>query len=332
MQWSPEDSLVVFSKIERLAIGVLLVLILLGSTSGYWLPQFWPMEVKSMDDRIAFQAEIGEWEVRNQRLIDSLAGVKAARDQRYADNREKWNRPRRNTSPSKRTWPTRKAETVSIDYSIPMPALESVDANTVDTNVLFRMGVPPKIARRWVKFRERGGNFVRKEDIGKLYGMPDSTLNRILPYLKTPDLKEKRVFPKKKPVIVDVNSSSSEELQEVRGIGAYSAERIIEYRKKLGGFISLAQVAETPGLRDSTFLKVKDQLTIVQQEPRLIRINQFSKDQLAKHPYISWKQAEIIILNRRNHGNYRSREDLLATIVLDTATVDRLMPYLDFVD
>jgi hypothetical protein len=150
------------------------------------------MEVKSMDDRIAFQAEIGEWEVRNQRLIDSLAGVKAARDQRYADNREKWNRPRRNTSPSKRTWPTRKAETVSIDYSIPMPALESVDANTVDTNVLFRMGVPPKIARRWVKFRERGGNFVRKEDIGKLYGMPDSTLNRILPYLKTPDLKEKR--------------------------------------------------------------------------------------------------------------------------------------------
>jgi DNA uptake protein ComE-like DNA-binding protein len=91
-------------------------------------------------------------------------------------------------------------------------------------------------------------------------------------------------------------------------------------------------VAETPGLRDSTFLKVKDQLTIVQQEPRLIRINQFSKDQLAKHPYISWKQAEIIILNRRNHGNYRSREDLLATIVLDTATVDRLMPYLDFVD
>ena len=332
MEWSPKDSLVVFSKIERLAIAVLLGLILLGSTSGYWLPKVWPREVEYEEDRIAFQVEIDEWEVRNQRLVDSLVRIKKEREQRYADNREKWNKPKRNTSPSKRPWKDQKPETVAIDYSIPMPSLESVDANTVDVDVLIRMGVPPKIAGRWVKFRERGGNFVRKQDVGKLYGMPDSTLQRILPYLKTPDLKKRPKREDRKAVIVNVNSSSSEELQKVSGIGEFYAERIVDYRQQLGGFISLAQVAETPGLRDSAFQNFRAYLTIAQQEPRWIRINQLTKQQLAKHPYITWKQAEIIVLNRKNHGNYKSREDLLATIVLDNATVDRLMPYLDFVD
>ena len=168
--------------------------------------------------------------------------------------------------------------------------------------------------------------------MGKLYGMPDSTLQRILPYLKTPDLKKRPKREDRKAVIVNVNSSSSEELQKVSGIGEFYAERIVDYRQQLGGFISLAQVAETPGLRDSAFQNFRAYLTIAQQEPRWIRINQLTKQQLAKHPYITWKQAEIIVLNRRNHGNYKSREDLLATIVLDNATVDRLMPYLDFVD
>jgi len=334
MEWSPEDSLVNFSKVERLAVSVLLGLILLGGTTGYWLPVLWPKAEIDIEARTAFQQEIAAWEVRNQRLVDSLAQVKEAREQRYAANQAKWDKPSWNKSPSKReSCAKRKEETASIDYSIPYPELGSVDANTVDTSILFRMGVPPKIARRWVKFRDRGGSFVRKEDVGKLYGMPDSTLTRIIPLLKVPDLKKKRQPFKKvtrEPVMVNVNLASSEELQQVRGIGAFYADKIIEYCQKLGGFLTLNQVAETPGLRAGAFDELRKELTITTQEPRLIRINQVSDWKLAQHPYISKKQAEIIVLNRRNRGKFKGRADLLATIVLDTTTVDRLLPYIDF--
>ncbi|MFK8056189.1 MAG: helix-hairpin-helix domain-containing protein [Saprospiraceae bacterium] len=330
MEWSPEDSLVSFSKVERTAIGLILLIILLGATSGYWMPSIWPHEEESVDAGVAFQAEIDAWEIRNQYLVDSLSRIKAERDKRYAENRAKWNKPRSNSFPSKRKWPKYKSETVAIDYSIPLPELGSVDANSVELDQLLRIGISPKIARNWVKFRERGGSFVRKEDIGKLYGMSDTTLTRVLPYLKSPDLKarKERVF--KEPVMVNVNLASSEELQQVRGIGAYYADRIVEYRQQLGGFLTLSQVEETPGLREGAFVELREKLTMTREDPRFILINELSDWQLAKHPYITKKQAEIIVLNRRNHGRFVSREDLLETIVLDTATVDRIMPYIDF--
>jgi len=336
MEWSPKDSLATFSKLERGAIIILLLFIAIGGSSGYWLPSVWPKAEHSIEiDRLAFREEIAAWEDRNQLLVDSLTKLKLERDRRYADNRKQWNKPKWNTSPKNRDWPKRKAETVSIDYSIPMPALASVDANAVDTNVLFRMGVPPKIARRWVKFRDRGGSFVRKEDVGKLYGMPDSTLARILPFIKKPNLKDRRTIHrniKRTDLVPDINTATSEELQKVRGIGPFFADRIIEYRTQLGGFLSLDQLSETPGFRDSTYLKLRDKLKFVPREPRLIRINQVDQNTLAAHPYITQKQAEIVILNRRNHGNYSSKEDLLETIVLDEETVNRLMPYVDFVE
>lgn len=334
MEWSPEDSLVNFSKVERIAIVVLLGLILLGGTSGYWLPALWPKPEIDVEARVAFQQEIAAWEIRNQRLVDSLAQIKEERDQRYAANRAKWDTPNWNKSPSKRKgWPKQQAKTAAIDYSIPLPGLGSVDANTVDTSVLLRMGVPPRLARQWVKFRDRGGSFVRKEDVGKLYNMPDSTLKRILPFLKTPNLKERRKSfdrPKRVPVMVNVNTASSEELQQVRGIGPFYADKIIDFRQKLGGFLTLDQVAETPGLREGAFEELREKLTISQEDPVRIRINFISDWKLAQHPYISKKQAEVVVLNRRNRGNFKTREDLLETIVLDTATVDRLLPYIDF--
>jgi len=333
MEWSPKDSLVQFTKVERLAIVVILAIIVLGGTSGYWLPKVWSHPAADEVIRVEFQEEIAAWEIRNQALVDSLARIKSAREQRYAKNRAKWEKPKWNTSPRKRKWPKRKSETVAIDYSIPMPELESIDANTVDTSVLFRMGVPPRLARQWVKFRDRGGSFVRKEDVGKLYNMPDSTLKRIMPYLKTPDLQKKRESYQEEdrtPVMVNVNTASSEELQQVRGIGTYYADKIIAYRDKLGGFLTLDQVGETPGLREGAFEDLREKLTMTQEDPRFIRINFISEWKLAQHPYISKKQAEIVILNRRNHGKYRTREDLLETVVLDAATVDRLLPYIDF--
>lgn len=332
MEWSPKDSLVQFSKLERLAILVLLGLIALGGTSGYWMPKLWSPPQEDLNARIEFQKEIDAWELRNQALVDSLSQVKAEREQRYAEKRAQWDKPKWNTSPRKRTWPKRAAETVSIDYSIPMPIAASIDPNTVDTSTLFRMGVPPKLARQWVKFRDRGGRFVRKEDVGKLYSMTDTTLQRILPYLKAPDLKKKRedYLDIDAPAMVNVNTASSEELQQVRGIGAFYADKIVEYRDKLGGFLTLSQVAETPGLREGAFEELREKLTLTQEEPRFIRINTISDWKLAQHPYISKKQAEIVVLNRRNRGKFKTREDLLETIVLDTTTVDRLLPYIDF--
>jgi competence ComEA-like helix-hairpin-helix protein len=61
---------------------------------------------------------------------------------------------------------------------------------------------------------------------------------------------------------VDINSADTTPFIALPGIGAKLAQRIIKFRDKLGGFYSIDQVAETFGLPDSTYQKIKPRLII----------------------------------------------------------------------
>jgi len=77
------------------------------------------------------------------------------------------------------------------------------------------------------------------------------------------DFPERRVYvdkvvgKKQQPSLnIDPNVASREDLMEIRGIGRYYANRILWRRKKLGGFHSINQIAESGNLPDSTFQAV----------------------------------------------------------------------------
>ena len=61
---------------------------------------------------------------------------------------------------------------------------------------------------------------------------------------------------------ISINTATKEELMSVKGIGAKKAQDIVDYREKNGLFQSLEDLMNVPGIKEKTFEKVKDQLSL----------------------------------------------------------------------
>ena len=69
--------------------------------------------------------------------------------------------------------------------------------------------------------------------------------------------------PAPKPAaIVNINTATATELETLPGIGARTAERIIEYRQKKGPFKKIEELMNVQGIGEKSFLKLRSQLTV----------------------------------------------------------------------
>jgi len=61
---------------------------------------------------------------------------------------------------------------------------------------------------------------------------------------------------------ISINSASKADFDKLPGIGPTLADRIIEYRQANGAFSDIAELKKVPGIGESKFNKLKDQITI----------------------------------------------------------------------
>ena len=130
-------------------------------------------------------------------------------------------------------------------------------------------------------------------------------------------------------VSFDINRSGAQEWQNLPGIGEYRAQSIVKFRDRLGGFVRVDQIAETYGLPDSVFQRIRP---LLKRTPitRPIYVNRADAATLAAHPYLKRSTATIIVRYRKNHGPFTSAEDLKKVRAISTETLDKLLPYLNF--
>ncbi len=66
----------------------------------------------------------------------------------------------------------------------------------------------------------------------------------------------------KPAAIVNINTASVSELQELPGVGAKTAARIVDYRTKKGPFRKIEELMNVQGVGEKSFLKLRSQLSV----------------------------------------------------------------------
>jgi competence protein ComEA len=65
---------------------------------------------------------------------------------------------------------------------------------------------------------------------------------------------------------IDLNAATARDLEALPGIGARTAQRILEYRQKAGGFKKIEELMNVRGIGEKSFLRLKP-LVVVGTRP-----------------------------------------------------------------
>ena len=206
--------------------------------------------------------------------------------------------------------------------------------NIIDSAGLVQLKLcRPIAAGRVIRYRYKIKGFSGWEQIDSLRGLMAIERYRLRRYTMLgpssaqrpshPPGREKRRldYP-----VLDLNTASAEELERLPGIGPKTAERIIKYREKLGYFVSLDQLREVWGLRAENLDRALPYLQIKTQG-RPLSLRTASVEELARHPYISWKLARALIRQRHQWGDSPIPPEVWRDWLPDTVRA-RLEPYL----
>jgi competence protein ComEA len=215
------------------------------------------------------------------------------------------------------------------DVKIAKPNLFVFNPNNLPAEQWEQLGLSDRQIATIKHYESKGGHFNRKEDVQKMYSITADDYKRIAPYINIPD----EGYTSNKLAAgetIELNSADSTTLTRVHGIGPAFAERIVEYRKRLGGFLDKEQLKEIYGIDLEKFEGIKNQLTLNTTHIAKIKINDVDFEGLRKFPYLTNKQTNAIIQYRTQHGNYTGIADMKNIAILDDIILRKIEPYIVF--
>jgi DNA uptake protein ComE-like DNA-binding protein len=192
------------------------------------------------------------------------------------------------------------------------------------------------MASNILKYRAKGGKFRKPEDFVKVWGITPDKFKELLPFIDIPAeaaiVITNPMIPKivKKDVVLDINSTDTIQLQQIRGIGRGYAKRIVAYRKQLGGFCNVSQLLEVWRMTPELYAQIAPHFTINIQEITKISVNRASVERLMSHPYLNFTKAKAIYDLRRNLGRLTTINQLKTLDEFDSSTLAKIAPYISF--
>lgn len=187
------------------------------------------------------------------------------------------------------------------------------DPNTIDAETWVRLGISERTARTILNYRNKGGKFRSPADIRKIWGLPKEDAQRLMPYVTisgskplipiSPEIPV-RQQPAQKVIPIDVNTAGVEEWRSLPGIGEVLAARVVKFRDKIGGFLSVEQVKKTYGISDSLFSVIVPYLVLEPSSIPRLNLNTASLYEIRNRTGISYNLAKNIIEIRSREGAY----------------------------
>ena len=205
--------------------------------------------------------------------------------------------------------------------------------NTMTEEEGLKMGLTDRQVRNIINYRESGGHFYSKKDLGRLYTISESDFEQLKPFIvlpvvsretrtgreqaKSKEMKrgtESEKTVKKEIPIVDVNVVDSATLVELPQLGSYTAGRIVSYREKLGGFISLEQLREVKSIDSARYEAIFPYLRLESVEIKQLDVNRSDFKTLVNHPYLNYNQVKTIVNHREKKGMIKNWTQLQTVV------------------
>jgi competence protein ComEA len=229
------------------------------------------------------------------------------------------------------------------------PVFFTFDPNTVSLDDLLILGLTGKQATTLINYRGSGARFRRPQDLYRVYGIDSVTAACLIPWIVIEagkDIDEAPVAVNKAPHdaiaaaeqalpddvdevrLIDLNRCTADDLLTLPGIGPVLSERIIKYRRLLGGFVDKEQMKEVYGLDSTVIVSISGRLTLTYDSVTPVLLDSSSYSELARHPYIGSVTAGLIMKYRSLMGTPLTLGDLVRQRVMSAEQAERIAPYI----
>jgi competence protein ComEA len=198
------------------------------------------------------------------------------------------------------------------------------DPNTATDEDFKHLGLSDANIKTIRNYQSKIGKFKSKDDFKKIYGITEEKLDQLEPYISINQQNVKNT----EIIRVEINLANIEELIKIKGIGKYSAESIIKYREKLGGYYQIEQILEIKSVSPEMFELFKSNIYVDKSKIKTISLNFAETGEFSAHPYLNYQQAKEIIKFRSANGPFQDKKQLLQNKILLELTYKKIEPYL----
>ena len=228
----------------------------------------------------------------------------------------------------------------SQSYNV-KPTVYPFNPNFITDFKGYKLGMSVAEIDRLLAYRKQNKFVNSAAEFQAVTKVSDSLLNAISPYFKFPDWvnnkKEytastaKPTFNKpEKIVVVDINQATKADLMKVYGIGDKISDRILEYKNKLGAFVSMEQLDDVWGLSPEVIAKLNQNFEVKSTAGiQKININNASIKELSQFPFFKYTLAKEIVVFRSMNGDIKT-EDLSKIKGFPVDKIKIIALYLEF--
>lgn len=129
--------------------------------------------------------------------------------------------------------------------------------------------------------------------------------------------------------VISLNETDTSVWKKIPGIGSSYSSRIIKYKDLLGGYVNKEQLLEVYGIDNDLYVKISP---FIQEDSNYtkVKINELEFKELLKHPYLNYKQVQVIVNLRQKKGDIISVNELSMLDEFTSEDIMRIEPYLHF--
>lgn len=194
------------------------------------------------------------------------------------------------------------------------------------------IGFSAKQAAVIVNYKKQINGFKSVEDVKACFVIDDDKFNALKSYLRFPKqtylVEDSSAVIQSVITLVDLNQANQTELETVSGIGPFFSEKIVELREKLGGFYHVNQLKDIYGMTAENFDRIQDKLVANSNTVRKIDLKSAEFKDLKKHPYINWKQAQVLTALTDKSISPKFWQNLQENDAFSATDIEKLKPYL----